>query len=156
MPIIEIQTEINAPIERCFDLSRSIDLHQISTKHTKEEAIDGVTSGLIKLNESVTWRAKHFGISQTLTSKISEFDSPNYFVDEMVKGAFKSFRHEHRFVYEDGVTRMIDRFDYESPFGPLGRLFDFIILKSYMTKLLDKRNQIIKEFAESSKWKRVI
>src|SRR5665811_1912859 len=98
MPRIELRTEIKANKEIVFDLSRSIDLHRISTEHTNEEAIAGKTSGLIELNESVTWKAKHFGIYQRLTSKVTEFDRPNYFVDEMVNGAFKNFRHEHHFT----------------------------------------------------------
>lgn len=156
MPRIVLETEINAPIERCFDLSRSIDLHKISTEHTNEEAIDGVTSGLINLNESVTWRAKHFGIYQNLTTKITEFDSPRFFVDEMVKGAFKGFKHEHHFVQIENGTQMTDIFDYQSPFGILVKLADKVVLKKYMTKLLIKRNETIKEFAESDKWKLVL
>src|ERR1700744_4744274 len=101
MPKIELTTRINAPIDKVFDLARSIDLHMESTKQTGEQAIAGKTSGLIELGESVTWRAKHFGIWQSLTSKITEFDQPNFFVDEMVKGAFKSFRHQHHFLIAD-------------------------------------------------------
>lgn len=156
MPLIQLKTIIEAPIERCFDLSRSIDLHKISTEHTNEEAIDGVTSGLIDLNESVTWRAKHFGIYQKLSTKITEFDSPNFFCDEMVKGVFKGFRHEHHFEAANAGTLMTDVFDYQSPFGILGKLVDIIVLKSYMTKLLIKRNETIREFAESDKWQQVL
>ena len=156
MPKIEIRTEINAKKEIVFDLSRSIDLHKISTKHTDEEAIAGVTSGLIGLNEWVTWRAKHFGIHQVLTSKITEFDYPNFFSDEMVKGAFKSFRHEHHFENTVDGTLMIDYFDYQSPLGFLGKIADSFFLKKYMTNLLEKRNSTIKEFAESDKWKQII
>src|ERR1700733_15775427 len=117
MPSIILETPINAPIERCFDLSRSIDLHTDSMQHTGEKAIAGRTSGLIELGESVTWEAKHFGIRQTLTSKITEFNYPNCFVDEQVRGAFKSFRHEHRFVQQDGQTLMTDTFTFKSPLG---------------------------------------
>jgi hypothetical protein len=78
MPKIELLTEINAPIEKCFDLARSIELHIESTKQTGERAIAGKTSGLIGLNETVTWRAKHFGTWQNLTSKITEYNYPNY------------------------------------------------------------------------------
>ncbi|WP_323755801.1 SRPBCC family protein [Roseivirga sp.] len=156
MPIITIKTIINAPIQRCFDLSRSTDLHQISTIETKERAIAGKITGLIGLNETVTWRAKHFGITQNLTSKITAFDSPHFFVDEMVSGAFKSFKHEHHFEEIDGQTQMIDCFDYTSPLGIIGRFFDSIVLEKYMFKLLEKRNQVIKEFAESEKWKQVL
>ncbi|KYG72226.1 ligand-binding SRPBCC domain-containing protein [Roseivirga ehrenbergii] len=156
MPIITIKTIINAPAQRCFDLSRSIDLHQISTIETKERAIAGKTSGLIGLNETVTWQAKHFGITQKLTSKITAFDSPSYFVDEMVSGAFKAFRHEHFFEMIHDQTEMTDRFDYTSPLGIIGKLFDNIVLEKYMFSLLYKRNQVIKEFAESNKWKKVL
>lgn len=156
MPTITIETVINAPIQLCFNLSRSIDLHQISTSQTKEKAIAGITSGLIGLNETVTWRAKHFGITQTLTSVITAFDSPNYFVDEMVSGAFKKFRHEHHFKEASGQTHVIDRFTYTSPFGFIGKLFDRMVLEKYMFNLLYKRNLVIKEYAESEKWKEII
>ena len=148
MPKIELTTGINAPIEKVFDLARSINLHMESTKHTGEQAIAGKTSGLIGLGETVTWRAKHFGIRQTLTSKITGFDRPNYFVDEMVQGAFKSIRHEHRFSYSDGRTLMKDTFIFESPLGILGRFFNWLVLTRYMTRLLEQRNKVIKEAAE--------
>lgn len=156
MPEIHVITTIKADINLVFDLSRSIDLHKISTEQTNEEAIAGKTSGLIGLNESVTWRAKHFGIYQNLTSKITEFESPSYFADEMVDSAFKSFKHEHHFKQDGNYTIMTDVFDYVSPFGFLGKFADFIFLKRYMTKLLQKRNAIIKEFAESDKWKSLL
>ncbi|HTD98655.1 MAG TPA: SRPBCC family protein [Mucilaginibacter sp.] len=148
MPIIELVTEINAPIEKCFDLARSIDLHIKSTKQTGEQAIAGKTSGLIGLGETVTWRAKHFGIWQNLTSKITEYDYPNYFVDEMVDGTFKSIRHEHHFTMVDNYTVMKDVFVFESPLGLLGRLANFLFLRNYMKKLLEERNRVIKAVAE--------
>ena len=95
MPIVKLETKINSTLEICFDLSRSIDLHKISTAHTKEKAIDGVTTGLINLNEFVTWQAVHFGIKQKLTSKITAFNKPFHFRDEQVKGAFKFIIHDH-------------------------------------------------------------
>lgn len=156
MPVIKLITIINAPKERCFDLSMSIDLHKIPTIHTNEEAIAGVTSGLIGLNESVTWRAKHFGMIQKLTTGVTAFDSPNLFVDEMETGAFKYFKHEHHFEEFEGGTKMTDYFDYEYPYGLIGRIIDFIVLEKYMTNLLIKRNQIIKEFGESERWKEVL
>jgi len=150
MTLIELSTHINAPIERCFDLARSIDLHIESTKQTGERVIAGRSSGFIELGETVTWRAKHFGIWQDLTSKITEFDSPNSFTDEMVSGAFKSFRHEHFFYTVNNQTVMKDIFMFESPGGWLGRLANFLFLGLYMEKLLVKRNRVIKETAETT------
>jgi len=156
MPKIELITKINAPIEICFDLARSIDLHRISTSHTSEEAISGVTSGLIGLNEHVTWRATHFGIRQTLSSKITGFERPYYFVDEQVQGAFKSIHHLHQFEETNDVVTMTDHFKFSTPYGVFGRLFNTLILTSYLRKLLLKRNEIIKQYAETGQWKLVL
>lgn len=156
MPRIQIETKIKAKKEIVFDLSRSIDFHRISTHKTNETAISGKTSGLIEHNEIVTWRAKHLGIYQNLTSKITAFEKPNYFVDEMVQGAFKSFKHEHFFEdFRDG-TLMKDIFHYQSPLGIIGKLADVIFLKKYMMTFLIERNKMIKEYAESEKWKKII
>ena len=156
MPKIELITEIKSTIEICFDLSRSIDLHKISTAHTNEEAIAGRVKGLINLDETVTWQARHFGIRQKLTSKITEFDKPNYFVDEQINGIFKSIYHLHKFEQVGEKVIMKDIFEFQSPFGILGDIFNKIILTNYLKALLIKRNQIIKNFAETERWKEVL
>ena len=151
MPLIILKTSINADIQTCFDLARNIDFHQKSLEHSNEKAIAGRTSGLIELGESVTWEAAHFGIKQRMTSKITEFNPPLYFVDEMVYGPFKSFIHEHLFEKTLNGTLMTDKFHYESPYGFLGRLADSIFLKRYMTSLLSIRNKYLKNEAEDQK-----
>lgn len=153
MPKIEIHTEINSSIEICFDLSRSIDFHLISTSKTKEKAIAGRTSGLVQLNDTVTWEATHFGVRQKLTSLISGLEFPIYFKDEQLKGVFKSFSHEHHFKQVGEKVVMTDVFVFESPFGILGRFFNRLVLTKYMRRFLMERNAIIKEYAESEKWK---
>lgn len=156
MAIIKLQTKINAPKERCFFLSLSVDLHLLSTEETNEKAIDGVTSGLMKLNDVVTWRAKHFGIYQNLTSKITAYNSPNYFVSEMVKGAFKKMHHQHIFEWRDKKTIMTDIFVFDAPLGILGKLFSKLVLKKYMKGFLLKRNNTIKQVAESNNWRKLL
>lgn len=156
MPRICLKTTITAPIDIVFDLSRSIDLHTVSTKQTNEEAIAGKTSGLIGLGESVTWRAKHLGFTQSLTSKVTDYNHPSFFADEMVEGIFKRFRHEHHFETEGNQTLMTDIFEYQSPFGILGKLADFIFLENYLRSFLKKRNTAIKEVAESDEWKKIL
>ncbi|RZK09178.1 MAG: cell division protein [Flavobacterium sp.] len=149
MTKIQITTTINASVETVFNLSRNIDIHLLSTQQTNEKAIAGRTSGLIEVNETVTWRGKHFGIYQNHKSIIPEMVFPTYFVDEMLEGSFKSFRHEHSFKVENGKTIMRDEIFYETPFGIFGKLFDTIILEKYMTSFIKKRNAIIKELAEN-------
>jgi ligand-binding SRPBCC domain-containing protein len=156
MPTITLETYIKADIEICFDLSRSIDLHKISTEKTNEEAIDGRIAGLINHNEFVTWQATHFGVKQKLSSKITEFKRPFHFRDEQIKGAFKYIIHDHYFELQGDKVVMKDTFEFQSPFGILGRIVDRLILTKYLTKLLVTRNSIIKEFAETTKWKTVL
>jgi len=149
MPSITLTTQIDAPIETVFDLSRSIDLHVESTQQTNERAIAGCMSGLINLGEEVTWEATHFGIRQRLTTKIVEFDRPHHFRDSMVSGAFCRFDHDHYFEENPQGTFMRDIFDYTSPLGVLGCVADVLFLKRYMWRLLNKRNQLIKTVAEN-------
>ena len=148
MPKIVLHIDIEASLKVVFDLARSVDVHKQSTARTKESIIAGRSNGLMEFGETVTWRAKHFGVFQTLTSKITAMQPPSYFVDEMVQGVFHSFKHEHIFEYTETGVRMIDVFEYQSPLGIIGKLADVLFLKKYMTKFLMQRNQEIKSVAE--------
>ena len=148
MTHIELRTEIAAPVEIVFDLSRSIDAHLSSMERSRERAVAGVTSGLIELGQQVTWKATHFGIPFTMTSRISAMARPDRFVDEQVRGPFARFRHEHRFEVVEGGTLMTDVIDFVSPVGPIGRLVDRVALEGYMTKLIAERNAHLKSAAE--------
>ena len=149
MTTINLTTKINASIIRVFDLNRNIDIHKLSTSKSKETAIDGVTTGLINRSETVTWRGKHFGFYLTHKSLISAMEIPNYFVDEMIEGRFKSFKHRHTFTEENGITIMKDEIQYETPFGIFGKLFDTLLLKNHLTNFIIERNQFIKNLAEN-------
>ena len=156
MTTIHLTTFIAAPIERVFDLSRSIDLHKRSMIDSNEEAIAGVTSGLIELGQTVTWKAKHLLKTRYLKSKITEMDRPNSFVDEQVSGDFQSFRHEHHFKAVQNGTFLIDVFEFKSPYGKIGLVFSQLYLKRYLTKLMERRNEIIKQYAETERWKFIL
>ena len=147
---IEVVTRIAAPIERCFDAARDLDLHLQSMKHTGETAVAGRTSGLIELGETVTWRARHFGVTQHFTSKITAFDRPRYFQDSMVRGAFASFVHDHFFEAKDGETVMTDVVELRSPLGFLGRIVDRLFLGRYMHRLIEQRARGIRDALTSS------
>jgi ligand-binding SRPBCC domain-containing protein len=156
MPKIHLTSFIAAPIERVFDLSRSINLHQISTASTKEKAIDGVITGLINKEETVTWQAKHLFKTRLFTSKITAMHSPFSFTDEMIKGDFKSFIHEHHFKTAENGTIMIDLVNFETPYGLIGKIINSVYLTAYLHKFLIKRNAVIKEYAETQKWKAIL
>lgn len=156
MPTLDLTTFIAAPPERVFDLARSIDLHCASTSKTGERAVAGVMSGLIGAGQSVTWRARHFGVWQTLSVRMTAFDRPHHFEDAMTKGAFARMGHRHAFAPAPGGTLMRDTFDWASPLGPLGWLADALFLKRYLRKLIGERNGEIKRVAESEEWRKYL
>lgn len=156
MATIHLTTFIAAPVERVFDLSRSINLHKISTAHTHEKVVAGVMNGLINKGETVTWQAKHLYKERKFTSKITAMNRPENFTDEMIQGDFKSFCHEHHFKSTHNGTIMIDVVEFESPYGVIGKLVNKFFLKNYIEQLLLKRNEVIKEYAEGTKWKALL
>src|SRR5262245_49051160 len=151
---LKITIDIDAPPERCFDLARGVDAHLDSTGSTDEKVIAGRQSGLLELGEEVTWEAKHFGIRQRLSSRITQFDRPRFFQDRMIRGAFAELEHDHLFEpLPDGSTRMIDILRFRAPLGPLGWIAERLFLARYMSKFLQDRAKVLKQFAESDQWK---
>lgn len=156
MPTIHLTTFIAAPVERVFNLSRSIELHKKAMTHTGEQAVAGTTMGLIGLNETVTWKAKHLYKTRIMKIKVTAMQQPFFFTDEMVEGAFKSMKHEHHFKPIENGTLAIDIFSFETPFGAIGKIINTFYLRRYMEQLLELRNKVIREYAESDKWKFIL
>ncbi|WP_034346117.1 SRPBCC family protein [Deinococcus misasensis] len=153
MPTIILTSTINASIDVVFDLSRSIDLHMIGAAHTREKAVAGKTSGLIHLNEEVTWQAVHFGMPFTLSTRVTRLERPYYFVTEMVRGPFKSLKHEHRFrVLKNGDTEMKEIFEYKLPLGVMGSAAEHMFMTRYFQRFLSVRNNTILQYAETEQW----
>ncbi|MET0635436.1 MAG: SRPBCC family protein [Chitinophagaceae bacterium] len=156
MPSIHLTTFIAAPVERVFDLARSIDLHKYSMTRYKEEAVAGIRFGLIEKDETVTWKARHFFKTRYLRTKITAMDRPSGFTDEQEDGDFRSLKHKHHFKPCDNGTIMIDEFEFETPYGAMGKGLNRLYLLRYMKKLLVNRNQTIKSFAETDQWKKIL
>lgn len=152
MPGIHITTFIAAPPEVVFELSRHIGLYQVSQQKHKEEAVAGVTNGLIQKGESVTWKARHLFKTRYLKIRIEEMKPFSFFEDKMEEGDFKLFRHQHHFKQAQNGTLMIDELEFESPYGIIGQILNRLYLTNYLKELLLKRNEVIKEYAESKKW----
>jgi ligand-binding SRPBCC domain-containing protein len=156
---LETMTQIRAPVERCFDLARSVEVHLAGNTHCGETAVasSGVTSGLLGVRQQVTWRAKHFGIWHTLTSEITLMDRPAYFQDTMIRGIFRYMRHDHFFrLLSPELTEMTDVFCFAAPFPGIGRLAEITFLGDYMSALLNERNSVIRQIAESEEWRKYL
>jgi len=153
MPRINVTTFVAAPPERVFDLSRSIDLHRKSMQEYGEEAVQGKRNGLINEGEDVTWKAKHLFKARFLKTKITSLQRPSAFTDEQVEGDFTMMKHEHIFKPCENGTIMIDIMYFETPYGFFGEMINRFYLTRYMQTLLEHRNKMIKQTAESNQWK---
>jgi ligand-binding SRPBCC domain-containing protein len=156
LSVITLRTTILAPVERVFDLSRSIDLHTLSTKGTGERAIAGRTAGLITEGEQVTWEARHLGKVRRHTSLVTIMQPPHFFEDKMIAGDFKYFRHQHRCQPNATGTLMMDILAFASPYGWLGKAVDALFMKWYLTRFLEERNRVIKQYAETAQWRTIL
>src|SRR5687768_9844515 len=156
MAIITLETVIDAPRERVFDLARSIDAHEDTALATGEKAVAGVTTGLLGAEEEVIWQARHFGVVQRLRVKMTRFDRPTHFQDVMVEGAFRSMKHDHQFEEKEGRTMMRDRFEFAAPLGVLGWVAERLFLTRYMRRFLQERNAVLKRTAESNDWRKYL
>ena len=150
---------IRAPIERCFDLARSVEVHVLGNVHFQESAVavGGRTTGLVEQGECVTWRARHFWTWHELTSEITCAQKPTYFRDVMVHGIFRSMMHDHYFRHlPNGHTAMRDVFTFAAPLAVLGRIAEFLLLRQYMRRLLRERNEVIRQAAETDEWRKYL
>jgi len=148
MPHVVLETRIDVPIDVCFDLARDIDVHAETTRQTGERAVAGVMHGKIGAGDTVTFEARHLGVRQRLSSRMTQFDAPHVFADEMTAGAFKSLTHVHEFFAVPTGTLMRDTITWVSPLGMLGVLADKLFLERHMRRFVTQRNQRLKEIAE--------
>lgn len=153
---IHLTTVIHAPVNVVFDLSRNITLHKISQRNHNEEVVSGISSGCIKKEETVTWKAKHLWRTRFMQVKVTAMESPHFFRGEQLKGDFKSFSHEHHFKAIDNGTIMIDLVEYQLPHGLMGTIFNKLFFQHYLHQLIVRRNDIIRQYAESDKWKALL
>ena len=151
MTKIEVTTQIKAPRQVCFDLSLSIDIELQAASTQQIKAIAGVTSGVMRGGDTVTWKARQFGVWLTHTTVISGYDPPSFFQDSMLDGVFDYFAHDHFFTnIASDRTEMRDELSFGMPLLMLGRISEQLLVKRRLMRMLQNRNQIIKKLAEDS------
>ena len=149
MPTLTLVTDFAAPPARCFDLVRSVELHLLSAAATGERAVAGVTAGLLGPGDEVTFRARHLGIWQELTTRITLYDRPHRLRGSQRRGAFRRFEHDHHFAPAGAGTRLVEVVDFAAPLGPLGRLAERLVLTPHLRRFLTTRMRVVRAVAES-------
>jgi ligand-binding SRPBCC domain-containing protein len=152
METIRLGTWIDAPVERCFLLSLSVDLHVAAARSTREKTAAGVTEGMISEGETLTFKGRHFGVRWRHTSLIEKLRPHSYYRDIMIAGPFEHFEHDHHFAPMDDGTRMRDDIRFSARGGLMGKLATRIFLRKRLKTYLIERNTMIKRIAESDDW----
>ncbi len=159
MKELQLSITIQAPIERCFDLARSMDFHTWSMKATGEKIVSGRPSGLIELGEFVEFEAAHLGLVRRLRAKITKFNRPRSFMDEQDKGPFRTFRHEHRFSTNPdnpSITLVEDHLYIVVGWSVFGLIAERALVVPHLQRLLTQHQFNLKAALEGEEWKRFL
>lgn len=156
MPTIHLTTFIAASAEVVFDLSRHITVYKESMEAYKLEAVAGTRFGLIEKGDTVTWRSRHLFKERLQRIKYVEIRKPDVIIETQLQGDLASLHHEHHFKSIDNGMLLIDLLTFEMRFGWLGRWFNSLYFARYMESLMHQRNDTIKRFAETDRWKKLL
>lgn len=149
MTTVRVETLIHAPPELCFDLTRDVHVHNETAAFTQERVLTDHPTGLLELGDMVTFEARHLGVRQRLTARITEFDRPHRFVDEVEESIFRSLRHQHLFQAVKEGTLMTDVIEFRTSIWALGVLSERLVVGPHLRRFLKRRNQALKEIAEA-------
>jgi len=141
---------IQAPIERCFLLSTSIDIVRLQLGMSPTE--EGRSSGLSELGDMIHWEGRQFGMWHRHVSRITAYEPNRFFQDTMDNGRFASFQHNHWFEAREGGTLLRDELRFALPYGPLGWLVGATIVQPHITRLMRRRFRFLKHLAEGQEW----
>lgn len=156
MASIHLTTFVKAPVERVFDLCRNTTIYKKALEGRSESLTASASGILVNAGDTITLSAKHLGKTRVITARILEMTIPEKFVEEQIKGDMKSFRHEHHFKPVENGTLVIDLVEMEEPRDAIGGMLGKLFMKNYFETLLNKRNALIKLYAETEKWRAVM
>jgi ligand-binding SRPBCC domain-containing protein len=151
MTTIKMTTIIKAPASTCFAVSLDVGIELQAASQHGIRAISGVTSGVMREGETVTWGVRQYGLWIRHTSVIGGYDKPTYFQDRMVRGLFRSFEHDHFFHPTSPTeTTMCDEVRFSMPGWLLGPVSERLVVRRRLRDLLAERNRLIKIQAETA------
>jgi ligand-binding SRPBCC domain-containing protein len=165
MFVVKDNVHINAPIERCFLLSTSLELvgRELGMEATAGSFVaeDGArramrTRGLVVGGDRIRWEGWKFGLPQTHVSLISEYVPYSFFQDRMIAGRFQYFQHDHEFTEVGGQVLLKDVVRFSLPLGIAGRLVGKRIVVPHVRLLLRRRFQLLRGLAESDGWRKYL
>lgn len=103
-----------------------------------------VTETPIDMHEGVLidYRLHLHGLPIRWRTEIAEWNPPHQFVDQMLKGPYSKWHHEHRFESVDGGTRVTDVVHYAVPGG---RIIHKLFVRRDLERIFGYRQQVLAE-----------
>lgn len=104
----------------------------------------------MKKGALIDYKLKIRGIPSKWKTLISDWNPPTSFTDTQLKGPYKKWVHTHQFTrLSENSTQMIDTVVYEVPFGILGSVADYLIVRHEIANIFKYRNKSILKFFEN-------
>jgi ligand-binding SRPBCC domain-containing protein len=149
---------IDAPLERCFRLSTSIEVVALTLQM---RPVEGKLGGMILAGDQLVWRGWKFGLPQMHETLITGFreprdNGPAFFQDTMGRGRFATFQHDHHFLATQGGTLLEDELRFSMPFGWAGETVGRLLMVPHIEGLLRRRFALLKRLAEGDEWRRYV
>lgn len=106
-----------------------------------------VTPEPIEMREGalISYKLRVHGLPVGWLTRITRWNPPYEFADVQLKGPYALWDHTHRFVEENGGTRMIDQVEYALRLGILGDLAHALLVRRDVENIFTYRNAVIAE-----------
>ena len=126
---------MNSPVEKVWEFYTDIKHLEIITPKRLNLRVVSATSQKLTQGSEIWIEGRVAMMFRKRWHSIITSSCPNQYeyVDEMLSGPFKKWRHLHRFSDTNNnnnvnsqkqKTKVIDEIDFELPYGIIGRLFD--------------------------------
>jgi ligand-binding SRPBCC domain-containing protein len=122
MAVFESDTKLNVSVERLFEF-------MIQPKHLKQIAPPEMglrfleAPEIFQLGDTFKFAVQTMGQLQTITHRISVFETPHLYVEELIEGPLPRWIHTHSFMPLSGEQTLVkDVIEFDPPGGLIGLL----------------------------------
>lgn len=92
-----------------------------------------------------------FGIPMKWKTRIIQVEYLKSFTDFQEQGPYSLWNHHHEFIENKDGVLMKDELTYEMPYGLLGRIVHYLVVKKKLKKIFDYRFDILEELFNRKK-----
>lgn len=150
MTNITWETEIAAPIERCFDLWIDPENRRATVFQRLMRELNDPIDQPGHLRLEILHAAGPSGKKLKADYEVIKVEPPTRFVERMKKGPFYECVHEHLFQEIEGGTLLTERVLIVNGVDIYQRQIEPVLLNSSVTRLMAERNDELAEIAESA------